>query len=425
MSEQCVLTIERLGTRGEGVGRTDAGLVFVPYAFPGDTILAEITGEAGKIREIVTPSPDRTAPFCPWYGTCGGCAIQGYREVAYREWKRGLVVDALARASIEAAVDPLIDAHGDGRRRATFHARTDAHGHAVVGFMRARSHDLVAIDRCPLFAPSLAGALEAARGIAASLQNLRKPLDILTTATLSGLDVDIRGAGHLDETYTQALIAVAGRFDIARMSNHGRLLIERRPADLRIGPAIVRLPPGAFLQATGMGEAILAELVIKAAADAKRVADLFCGLGTFALGLAAHAEVMAVENDAAALDALMSAARAAAGLRQITAQSRDLLRQPLTPEELGAFDAIVFDPPRAGAEAQAKALARSQVPLAVAVSCNAQTFARDAAILVKGGYMAERITPVDQFRQSPHVEIVGVFRRNVAKRRSRRSLFSG
>ncbi len=424
MSEPRVLTIERLGQRGEGVARTDEGNVFVPYTMPGDTIRAEVAGQSGRLIEIITRSADREAPFCPYYGTCGGCAIQGYREEAYREWKRGLVVDALARAGVDAAVDPLIDAHGEGRRRATFHARVEAAGQARVGFMQARSHDLVAIDFCPLFAPSLDGAIAAARELAHALVELRKPLDLLVTATSSGLDIDVRGAGDIEKKPTQALTAAADRLDLARVCNHGRLIVERKLPQLRIGRALVQLPPGAFLQATEKGEATLAALVLDAAAKSKRLADLFCGIGTFALRLAERADVLAADGDDAALDALTQAARATPGLRPLKAERRDLMRRPLSPEELARFDAVVFDPPRAGAEGQAQAIAQSQVPLVVAVSCNAQTFARDAAILVARGYKPARIIPVDQFRQSPHVEIVGVFRRAARKGRTR-SLLSG
>jgi 23S rRNA (uracil1939-C5)-methyltransferase len=425
VNQRHVLTIERLGQRGEGVARMDQGNIFVPYTVPGDTISAEVNGDSARLIDIIKPSPDREAPFCPYYGTCGGCAIQGYREEAYREWKRGLVVDALSHAGVDATVDPLIDAHGEGRRRATFHARFDAAGQTRVGFMEARSHDLVAIGFCPLFAPSLDGAIAAARGIAEELVRLRRPLDILVTGTSSGLDIDVRGAGSLNEKHTQALIIAAERFDLARLSNHGRLLLERRPPQLQVGGALVHLPPGAFLQATAKGEATLADLVTHSAANSKRVADLFCGIGTFALRLAERADVLALDGDAAALSTLTQASRTTPGLHTIRTERRDLMRRPLSPEELGPFDAVMFDPPRAGAEAQAHALAKSHVRLVIAVSCNAQTFARDAASLVAGGYRPERITPVDQFRQSPHVEIVGIFRRAATKGRARRSLLSG
>jgi 23S rRNA (uracil1939-C5)-methyltransferase len=290
--------------------------------------------------------------------------------------------------------------------------------------MQARSHEVVAIDFCPLFARSLDGAIGAARAIAEELVSLRKPLDILVTAALSGLDIDVRGAGSLGERHMHALIEAAERLKVSRVTNHGHLIIERRLAQMRIGHALLHLPPGAFLQATEKGEATLAGLVTEAAARSKRVADLFCGIGTFALRLAERAEVLAVDGDKAALDALTEASRSTPGLRPIKTERRDLMRRPLPPQELARSDAVVFDPPRAGAEAQAQALAESHVPLVICVSCNAQTFARDAAILVGGGYAAERITPLDQFRQSPHVEIVGIFRRAARKGR-RRSLLSG
>jgi 23S rRNA (uracil1939-C5)-methyltransferase len=423
VSERFVLQIERLGTRGEGVAQLDGRKIFVPHTIPGDTISSEITGDAGRIIEIIEPSADRGTPFCPYYATCGGCAIQGYREEAYRDWKRGLVADALARAGLQIEVAPLIDAHGEGRRRATFHARF-RDGKARVGFMQARSHELVAIDFCPLLAPSMQGAIAGARALAADLVALRKPLDLLVTATLNGLDIDIRGAGELGDEHLHKVIAAADRLDLARITNHGHLVVERKPANLQIGPALVHLPPGAFLQATQMGETALAQLVTEGAGKAKRIADLFCGIGTFALRLAERAEIFAVDGDQAALAALSAAARAAPGLRPIKTDRRDLMRRPLAREELAAFDAVLFDPPRVGAEAQAHALAQSQVPLAIAVSCNAQTFARDAAILIAGGYRPERIVPIDQFRQSPHVEIVGVFRRAATKGRARRSLLS-
>jgi 23S rRNA (uracil1939-C5)-methyltransferase len=291
--------------------------------------------------------------------------------------------------------------------------------------MQARSHDLVTIDFCPLFAAPLEGAITAARAIAKELVGLRKPLDILVTATSSGVDVELRGSGHLDDKHTQKLILAAERLDLARLTNHGHLIVERKPPQLRVGRALVHLPPGAFLQATEKGEATLAELVTHAAVGSKRVADLFCGIGTFALRLAERAEIFAADGNKAALDALTEAARATPGLRPVKAERRDLMRRPLSPQELASFEAVVFDPPRAGAETQAQALAQAQVPLIIAVSCNVQTFARDAAILVAGGYRADRVSPVDQFRQSPHVEIVGTFRRAAAKGRARRSLLSG
>ncbi len=417
------LKIERLGARGEGMARMAHGLVFVPYALPGESVLAEVDGERGLLVEILDASPDRIAPICPLYGECGGCAVQTLRHEKYLGWKRDLVADALRAARLETDVRACIDANGAGRRRAVFHARIDVRGRASVGFMRARSHEIVAIDACPLFAPGLARAPAAARAIAQALASLDKPLDIAATATDAGLDIDFRGAGKLEFALTQDLIALAAAHDLARLSNHGVALIERRPPLLAIGRTKIAPPAGGFLQATEAGEQALADLVLAEVTSEKRIADLFAGVGTFALRLAECAEVHAVEQDQAALTALSKAARNAIGLRRIATEARDLFRRPLLRAELASFDAVVFDPPRAGAEAQARELAASDVPLVMAVSCNAQTFARDARSLVDGGYALEHATPVDQFRFSAHVEIVGVFRR-AARKKAKRGLLS-
>lgn len=420
------LVIDRLGQRGEGVGHGPDGDIFVPGALPGETIIAETDGDRGKLVEIVRPNPDRVASFCFQFGTCGGCAIQTLAAPAYGAWKRELLVEALARAGLATDIPPLVDAHGAGRRRATFHARFDRDALGAmrmdVGFMRARAHDIVDIDQCPVLAPEMSGALPAARAVARALSPLLKPLDIVVTATLEGLDIDFRGTGPLNFDFARNLTALAERHDFARLSNHGDVVVERRRPLLAMGAARVSPPPGAFLQATLAGEETLARLADEAMRGARRIADLFAGVGTFTLRLAARAEIHAVESDAAALGALERAAHETRGSRRVTIERRDLFRRPLAGAELNGFDAVVFDPPRAGAREQAEALAKSTVSAVVAVSCNAQTFARDAAILAAGGYAFEQATPVDQFRHSPHLEIVGVFRRPRVRARKRTSL---
>ena len=416
------LIIERLGARGEGISRGSEGLIFTPYALPGETVLAEVDGERAKLVEVLDASPDRIAPVCPHFTFCGGCAVQNLAPEAYAGWKRGLVVEALRNAGIEAEVAPLREAWGAGRRRASFHSRNDQRGNPHVGFMEARSHRIFELDACPILAPDLAGALAAANGAAEVLAALEKPLDLVVTASVNGLDLDIRGCGKLEFEQDQALIALAQRLDLARLSNHGAVLIERRPPEIRMGVARVNPPPGAFLQATEAGEAALAALALEGVGGAKKVADLFAGVGTFALRLAEKAEVHAVENHIEALDAGLRAGRGAPGLRRLTGEARDLFTRPLLASELNAFDAVVFDPPRAGAERQARELAKSTVPALVGVSCNAQTFARDAKILIAGGYVLQSVTPVDQFLYSPHVELVGVFSKPPAKAARKRRL---
>lgn len=416
------LNIERLGQRGEGIASSASGPVYVPYALPGDRILADVAGARGRLVEILAPSPDRIAAFCPHYGVCGGCAVQALAPLPYGAWKRGLLVHALRHAKIDTEVADLVDAHGLGRRRATFHARYDARGGASVGFMQARAHDVIDLGACPILAPQMRGALAAAHAIAAALQSARMPLDISVVATLSGLDIDIRGHGPLRPDQTDALIGIAEAADLARISTHGLRLVERRTPLLRMGKAEVAPPPGAFLQATEAGEEALAAKVCASVAGARRIADLFAGIGTFSLRLAEQAQVHAVDSEEASLAALAKAARAAPALQPVTTESRDLLRRPLTKDETASFDAVIFDPPRAGAEMQARALAASTVPRVVAVSCNAQSFARDAALLSASGYTIESVTPFDQFRYSPHVETVGIFHHHEKPRRPRRLL---
>ncbi|HLH49260.1 MAG TPA: RNA methyltransferase [Roseiarcus sp.] len=408
------VTIAALGRRGEGVAESTQGPLYIPYALPGERIGARISGERGHLVEIRQASAHRARPICRYFGDCGGCAAQHMDAELYAQWKRGLVVRALAQARVPAEIAPLVDAHGEGRRRATFHARY-ADGAVAVGYMQARAHRIVAIEECPILAPGMASALTSAREIAGALRPIAKPLDLSITASLTGLDIDLRGAGPLDFAVRQDLVALAERLDLARLSNHGEILIERRSPEIAMGKARVKPPPGAFLQATEEGERILAALAV-AAIKGERVVDLFSGAGAFALRLAESRNVHAVDIEGAGLAALARAARETRGLRPISTEARDLFRRPLTRQELGRFDAILFDPPRAGAAAQATEIAASGALSVVAVSCNPATFARDAKTLLDGGYKAQSITPIDQFRFSPHVEMVGVFIRPAKKR---------
>lgn len=419
ISFNAILEIERLGARGEGIS---PGPVFTPYALAGETIRAEIDGDRGKLVEILTPSPDRIAAPCPHFTRCGGCAVQNLREPAYRDWKKSLVADALRNAGVAIETAPLVEAWGKGRRRVALHARYDQRGNPHVGFMEARSHKIFELTSCPILAPELLGAFAAAKTVAKIVKDKEKPLDIVVTASLHGLDLDLRGCGKLDFAHEQALIAAAQELDLARLSNHGLTLIERRAPEILVGTARVVPPPGGFLQATEQGERSLANLVRAAIGDVKKCADLFAGVGTFALRLAEKAEVLAVESDAAALEAGLRAARATPALRRIEGLARDLFARPMRAEELAGVEAVVFDPPRAGAEAQAAELARSDIPTVVGVSCNPQSFSRDAKLLIAGGYQLERVTPVDQFLFSPHVELVGVFRKTPTKQKRKRRL---
>jgi 23S rRNA (uracil1939-C5)-methyltransferase len=409
-----VLTISSLAHRGDGVAQTASGDVYVPCALPGETVEAKaVAGHPDRrhLLRVIEPSPERIAPFCPHFGVCGGCAIQHWQPERYREWKHGLVVEALAQAGVDAPVGELIDAHGAGRRRATLHARRSDRDVLEVGFTAVRAHQVIGIDRCPVLAPALDGAVAAAWAIAEELRPERKPLDIQVTASESGLDVDVRGSGPLSPARTAALGALAGCLRLARLTRHGELVIQIAPPTLKVGRARVMLPPGSFLQATAAGEDALAKAVIGHAGKAKAAADLFCGIGPFALRLAEAMRVRAFDSSESAVASLRQAASNTSGLKPLEAQTRDLFRRPLVREEMKGIDVAVFDPPRQGAEAQARELARSAVPVVIAVSCNPATFARDARLLVEGGYRLEGVTPIDQFRHTAHVELVARFAR--------------
>ena len=354
-----IVTIERLGARGDGIA--DDGLT-VAYALPGERVTVVREGSRGRLVSVETPSPDRVIPFCRYFGTCGGCAVQHLGPEPYAAWKRGLVDRALSQAGIAVSPEAMRPAHGEGRRRLTLHVRA-VDGAARAGLMAARSHDLVAIDHCPITVPALHRAPAVAVALSAPLGHGRKPLNVAVTATRGGLDVDLRGHGPVSEGVRAVLVRLATDLDLARLSLHGDIVVERRAPLLPSRAEAWVPPPGGFLQATEAGEAALTELVL-AALDGrtKRALDLFSGSGPFSLALARTCDVHAVEGEAAALASLDRAYRATPGLRRITTERRDLFRRPLLPIELDAYDAVVFDPPRAGAQAQTERLRNPRCP---------------------------------------------------------------
>jgi 23S rRNA (uracil1939-C5)-methyltransferase len=406
--------INHVGHRGDGVALVDGEAIYVPYALGSETVeVDQVAGHPDRRRllGVTFASPERVQPFCPHFGVCGGCAIQHWQTEFYRAWKRNIVVETLRQAKLDCEVAPLIDAHGAGRRRITVHARLGTHEVLKVGFSAAATHDIVPVDRCPILDPALSGALEAAWALAEPLTRIGKPLDIQVTATQGGLDVDVRGSGPLPPAMIATLSRLAEQHRLARLTRHGELVLMRNAPDITIGSTQVTLPPGSFLQATVAGEEALAALVAGHVGRAKYIADLFCGVGPFALRLAAKTRIAAFDSDERAVVALQKAAAATPGLKPVKAEARDLFRRPLMPQELRDYDGVVFDPPRQGAQAQATQLAASKVPVVIAVSCNPATFARDARMLVDGGFRIEGVTPVDQFRHTPHVELVARFSR--------------
>ncbi len=412
-SAEVVLVIERVGAQGDGVA---AGPVYVPGVLPGETVRARVEGDRGEVLEIIASSDERTTPPCPHFGDCGGCALQHWLADPYLDWKRDLIVQSLARERIETEILQPFASPPGSRRRLALHARPGKPDEARLGYKARGSWRLLEIGVCPIAEPRLQAALPVLRRLAAPfLEHPKSAPTLHVTSTSSGLDIDISGverrSGGLSADARLRAAEAAAAMDAARVTLAGEIVYQARLPVVAIGRAIVALPAGGFLQATAEAEAAMAGFVGDALAGAGRVADLFCGVGTFALRLAETLRVHAADSSPEAVAALASAVGATSGLKQVTTEARDLFRRPMLAQEFKGFDAAVFDPPRAGAPSQAGQIAASKVPVAVAVSCNPATFARDARILVDGGFRLERVLPVDQFLWSPHVELVGVFRR--------------
>ena len=415
------ITMTAMGAKGDGIAEIDGVRLHIPYALPGESVEVERDFDRATLLSVITPSVDRVVPLCPHFGVCGGCSVQHWAEPAVAAWKRERIIHALSRVGITTDVRPTLAAHGAGRRRVTLHVRKIDDGQRdpskdarfEAGFMRAKSHEVINLDTCPLLVPELADAPEIARDIGHILRGIGKPLDVQVTATDPGLDVDFRGAGPLPEALKLKLIAYAAAKNLARLTVHGARLVEARPPSLSMGTdgLTAYLPPGSFLQATAEAEETLARLALEALKGTKNVADLFCGLGPFALRLARHMKVTAYDSDKSAIEMLQRSIRANPGGKPLVAEARDLFRRPLFQPDLKPFDAVLLDPPRQGAESQCREIAKSKLARVVYISCDPESFARDAKILVGAGFKLGRITPVDQFRFSSHVELVAEFSR--------------
>lgn len=411
MSTQTV-KIQSLGAQGDGIAHCPDGTVYVPFTLPGETVAIARVKDQGTIMSITETSPDRREPACRHFGpdgkngTCGGCSLQHVQDEPYHDFKRNLVVAALRSKGLDVEVDPLVICRPGERRRVVFTARKTEKG-LLLGFSQANSHHIVAIEECPIAAPAIVSRLDAIRAIGLPLASNAEPFRITVMETLSGLDIAVDGIKSVNDKQRRALTeTVLSMRGIARVSLSGEILIEPQKPVIEFGNVKVAPPAGSFVQATKVAEEAMAERVVAHVGKSKRIADLFCGTGTFTLRLARVGKVHGVEAEDKPLKSLDFAARNTPGLKPVTIERRDLFRHPLIAKELKLYDAVVFDPPRAGAEAQCKELARSTVKKIVAVSCNPLSFARDLSILVEGGYRITSVTPIDQFLWSPHVEAV-------------------
>lgn len=413
MGEQ-VSTITRVGFQGDGI--TPEGL-FVPLTLPDEQVrLATGKDNQARLLEVLSFSPERVEPPCKHFSVCGGCALQHWEMTPYSAWKRDMVISVLEKAGLETEFGPILTTPPETRRRVGLHAKK-IKGRTELGFKMRRSWEQMRIEECPVADPALIRAIPYLSEIASVLFEHPKSAPILqVTLSQTGLDIDIRGverskSGGLSADARMQIAMIAGEHDIARITLSEEILYQSRLPSVRFGRALVDLPPASFLQASAKSEADMVGLVKEAIAGCKNVADLFCGAGAFTFPMAEIASVYAVDGAGGAVSALKAAIGRAPGLKPIRAETRDLFRRPLVREELSVFDAVVFDPPRAGAEAQARELAQSKVSKVIGVSCNPQTFARDAQILTQSGFKLDKVTPIDQFLWSTHVELVAVFSR--------------
>jgi 23S rRNA (uracil1939-C5)-methyltransferase len=434
MSNTQDLTIDRLAAQGDGVASTPDGNVFLPFVLPGERVRAQISEGRAEVIEILEASPNRIAPICRHFTHCGGCATQHMAASAEQAWKSDLVATAMsqqrvfdlaasledapadtaevkAKSRVTSAIQPIVASPPGTRRRAVFAARRTKSG-AILGFHEQRSHDIVDLAECPILSPQIASRLDGLRVLIAPLLSRSGEARMTVTLADNGVDVvleDTKPELTFDERAKIADLARAAR--IIRLTVKGEIIFATGEPQLKFGRVNVTPAPGVFLQAVPEVEARMTDIILAAVGKSKRVADLFSGLGTFSFPLAERAEVLAVDGDKASIACLTQAVKRATGIKPVTAKVRDLFREPLSAKELETFDAVVFDPPRAGADAQARMIAKSKVPIVVAVSCAPSTLARDLKTLIAGGYVLQSITPIDQFVFSPHIEAIAILKR--------------
>jgi len=406
-----IIEIQELGVKAEGKAiRSNGEICYVPNTLPGETVQAEFSPTGARITKIIKKSPNRIQPFCRHFLGCGGCSAQHMSINYYTKWKIGIIEKAMKTRGLKTTVKDLIDAHGAGRRRVTFHGNKNKTG-ISAGFMGAKTNDILNIENCPVLSPNLETAINVSKDIIRMMPISNKSLDVLLTQTSTGIDCNIDGIQNSGQQFFSEISEITYKYDLARVTVERETIIETRSPIICAGDSKIVLPPKSFLQPTKSGEEILIELVLRNTEGAKHVLDLYCGIGPFTLAIAKQTSVFSFDNDAMAINALTKAANNTLGLKPIKAEKRNLKVNPLLPYELDMFDIIVLDPPRQGAFEQIKQILLSKVNNIIYVSCNPISFARDASILVEGGFNLEPINPIDQFKFTSHVELLALFKR--------------
>ena len=401
------VTINRLGLKGDGIAD---GPIYARLTLPGEVVTGDLQGSQLLNPKIKVPSPDRIAPVCAHFRSCGGCQLQHASDEFVANWKQEIVRSALETQGLTTEFLPIHISSAQSRRRAVLTARRTKKS-AMVGFHARASDVIVEIPGCTLLHPDLIAAQSVIAALAQVGASRKQPLAATLTQSTGGLDISVRNGKPLDGALQISLANLANAHDLARLTWEDEVIVTRRAPVQRFGKAEVVPPPGAFLQATVEAEQAMRNDVADIVGDSRFIADLFAGSGTFALALAERCEVHAVEGDAAMMHSLDQAWRKTEGLHKVTHEARDLFRRPLEPDELADFGAVVIDPPRAGAQAQVDRLAQSGVSKIAYVSCNPVSFSKDAKRLTDAGFVLKRLRVFDQFRWSAHVELVAEFTR--------------
>ncbi|NDR57512.1 class I SAM-dependent RNA methyltransferase [Aliiruegeria sabulilitoris] len=400
--------IERLGHLGDGIA---AGPVFAQRCLPGERITGRLEGDRIEDVRILEPSPHRVSPPCRHFKSCGGCAVQHADDAFVAEWKLGIVRTALEAHGLETEYRPVHSSPARSRRRAVFSGRRTKRD-ALIGFHGRASDVVIDVPGCVLVEPALLAARPALAEMILLGGSRKGELSFTVTLSAEGPDIAVSGGKPLDLDLRMALAGLVERHGLSRLSWGDEVVGLRAAPRVDFDGIAVTPPPGAFLQATRDGETALLKAITEAVGSARQAVDLFAGCGTFTLPLARHAELHAVEGAKELTDALIAGWRNASGLKHVSAETRDLFRRPLLPDELRKFEAAIIDPPRAGALAQTEQLAASGIDRVAAVSCNPVTFARDAGLLVAAGFRLDWVQVVDQFRWSTHVELAASFSRD-------------
>lgn len=399
-----VETVERLTLAG--LGQLPDGTL-LERVLPGEDVEVQPDGSA----RIVTPVADRVKPPCRHFKSCGGCTMQHASDEFVGAWKTKVVERAMTARGLPFPFRTLHTSPAQSRRRARLSGKRTKKG-AMVGFHAKASDALIDVPDCQLLVSAIIAGFPALEALTVIAASRKSEVNLTVTDTIGGLDVLVETERELSGPLRVELAALAEAHNLARLAWNDDVVVTRKPPDQVFGNANVAPPAGSFLQATVEGEAALVAAVLESAKGAKRVVDLFSGAGTLSLPLAQHAGVHAVESSEDMLESLDRGWRHATGLKTVTTEVRDLFRRPLEPDELNRFDVAVLDPPRAGADAQIATICQSKLKRVAMVSCNPVTFARDAGALIAAGFELHWIDVVDQFRWSPHIEVVGNFTRN-------------